>query len=153
MIDDRGAARLPRDGGSMAVELAFIMPVLLLMVALLFGYGRVAQVNGALEAGTRDAARAASQARTLVEAERAAERAVVSSLGGTAAECGGGKPTVELLGRATQFSPGSSVTVRATCVYPLADVLPGAPGEANVSSTFTSPLDPNRGLNPAGVAP
>lgn len=147
------AARLPRDAGSMAVELAFVMPILLLMVALLFGYGRVAQVNGALEAGTRDGARAASQARTLAGAELAAERAVVSSLGGTAAECGGGKPTVELLGGATQFAPGSSVTVRATCVYPLGDVLPGAPGSANVSSSFTSPLDPNRGLNRLEAAP
>ena len=151
MTPVRAAARLPRDAGSMAVELAFVMPVLLLMVALLFGYGRVAQVSGALEAGTRDAARAASQARSIPAAQGAAERAVVSSLGGTAGECAGGKPTVELVG--VVFAPGSSVTVRATCVYPLGDVLPGAPGSANVSSSFTSPLDPNRGLNRPGTAP
>lgn len=139
-----GAARRRPDTGSIAVELAFIMPLLLLMLALLYGYGRVAQVNGALEAGTRDGARAASQARSADEAREVAERAVRSSLGAGADDCAGGGPTVVLRGGV--FQPGFPVTVKASCTYRLHDLgLPGVPGSANVSSTFTSPVDPNRG--------
>ncbi len=137
-------SELPRDAGSMAVELAFLMPLLLLLLGLLFGYGRVAQVSGALEAGTRDGARAASQSRSLAEAQDAAEDAVVASLGQTANECAGGSPKVRI--RNGLFQPGFAVTVTATCTYPLGDVLPGVPGSANVSSSFSSPVDPNRSL-------
>ena len=137
--------RAPRDAGSLALELAFIMPLLLLILALLYGYGRVAHVNGALEAGTRDGARAASQARSVAQALEVAERAVRASMGASADDCAGGGPTVEL--RDGVFRAGFPVTVKASCSYPLGDLgLPGVPGSANVSSSFTSPVDPNRGV-------
>ena len=137
-------AALRGDAGSLAVELAFLMPVLMLLLALLFGYGRVAQVSGALEAGTRDGARAASQARSLAEAQDAAEDAVIASMGKAADECAGGSPSVKI--RNGLLEPGFPVTVTAACTYPLGDVLPGVPGSTNVSSSFTSPVDPNRSL-------
>ena len=132
------------DRGSIAVELAFLMPLLLLLLALLYGYGRVAQANGTMEAGTRDAARAASQARSAGQAEDAAERAVRSSLGPGATAC---QDTLSVELRNGVFEAGFPVTVEARCTYPLDDLgLPGIPGTVEVSSAFTSPVDPNRGV-------
>lgn len=120
------------------------MPLMLLLLALLYGYGRVAQANGTMEAGARDAARAASQSRSASEAEAAAERAVRSSLGAGATAC---QNTLRVVLRNGVFRAGFPVTVVATCTYPLGDLgLPGVPGTVDVSSTFTSPVDPNRGV-------
>lgn len=132
------------DRGSVAVELAFLMPLLLLLLSLLYGYGRVAQANGTMEAGARDAARAASQARSATEARQAAERAVRSSLGPGATAC---QDTLRVALRNGVFRAGFPVTVEARCTYPLGDLgLPGVPGTVEVSSAFTSPVDPNRGV-------
>ena len=132
------------DRGSLAVELAIIMPLLLLLLALIYAYGRVAQANGTLEAGTRDGARAASQARSGDDAQAAAERAVRDSLGPGATRC---LDTLQVRLREPQLQAGFPVTVRSTCVYPLADLgLPGVPGDVTISSSFTSPVDPNRGV-------
>lgn len=126
----------------MAVELAFVMPLLFAMLSLLYGYGRVAQMNGTMEAGTRDAARSASQARSAAEAQQVAERAVRSSLPAGATAC------LDTLAVALQgvFEGGYAITVETTCRYPLGDLLPGVPGTVEASSSFTSPLDPNRGV-------
>lgn len=136
-------SRLRGDAGSLAVELVIIMPLLFLMLSLLYGYGRVAQVNGTLEAGTRDAARSASQARSAVEAREVADRAVRASLPAGAMAC---RQTLEVGLRDGLFRAGFPVTVQARCSYPLGDVLPGVPGDVTSSSSFTSPVDPNRGL-------
>lgn len=132
-----------RETGSLAVELAIVMPLLLLMLSLVYGYGRVAQMNGTLEAGTRDAARSASQARSAEEARLVADRAVRSSLPAGAARC---LETLDVRLRGGVFTAGFPVTVEATCSYPLGDLLPGVPGTVETSSAFTSPVDPNRGV-------
>lgn len=132
------------DRGSIAVELAFVMPLLLLLLALVYAYGRVAQVNGALEAGTRDASRSASQARSLDQAREVARAAVESSLTVSNGACLG---TLEVEIRNGVFRPGFPVTVDARCTYPLGDLgLPGVPGTMDAEASFTSPVDPNRGV-------
>lgn len=133
----------PGDAGSLAVELTIIMPLLLLLLSLVYAYGRVAQVNGTLEAGTRDAARSASQARSPAEAQEVAERAVRTSLPAGASEC---LDTLDVSLRDGLFSAGLPVTITATCRYPLGDLVPGVPGTVQASSSFTSPVDPNRGV-------
>lgn len=132
-----------RDAGSMAVELTIIMPLLLLMLSLVYAYGRVAQMNGTLEAGTRDGARSASQARSALEAQAVAEQAVRSSLPAGAQEC---LSSLDVGLRDGVFQAGLPVTVTATCSYPLGDLVPGVPGSVTASSSFTSPVDPNRGV-------
>jgi hypothetical protein len=129
------------DEGSLALEFALIAPALFALLALVFVYGRVAQVNGTIEAGTRDAARSASMARSEDEALQAAEAAVRDTVGdGT---CG---KTLDVLLEGG-FEPGFPITVVATCTYTLSDLgLPGAPGQVKVQSRFTSPVDPNRGV-------
>jgi len=142
--------RRPDDRGSIAVELAFVAPIFLLLLSLLYAYARVSQVNGTLDAGTRDAARAASQARTIDDAQEQAEEIVRSSLGS-----GGSQRCLDTLQARVvgAFAAGVPVKVRSTCRYSLDDLgLPGVPGEVTVSSSFTSPVDPGRGLTP-GNAP
>jgi Flp pilus assembly protein TadG len=129
--------------GALAVELVIVIPALLLLVALVFAYGRVAQVNGTLEAGVRDAARSASQARDPVSAQDVAERVIREALGPGATEC---QSTLEVV-PIPVFVPGEPVTVSASCRYPMGDLgLPGVPGSVTTRSTFSSPLDPNRGI-------
>jgi Flp pilus assembly protein TadG len=136
-----GRRRPPRDAGSLSLEFALITPALLALIALVFAYGRVAQVNGTLEAGTRDAARSASFARSEDEALAAADAAVRDAVGPGSCSTSLG---VRLEGA---FEPGFPITVVATCTYTLSDLgLPGAPGSVRVASRFTSPVDPNRGV-------
>lgn len=135
--------RIRGEDGSIAVELAFIMPLLMLLLGLLYAYGRVAQVNGTLEAGTRDAARSASQARSADQALTVAQEAVRSSLQVRGKAC---LDTLKVELRGGVFQAGFPVTVDATCSYRMSDLgLPGLPGELDASASFTSPVDPNRG--------
>ncbi|HET6563477.1 MAG TPA: TadE family protein [Marmoricola sp.] len=130
--------------GSMAVEMAVIIPSLLLIFALIYAYGRVATVNGALESGTRDAARSATVARSYDEAEDRAREVVREAILELPRSC---QESVSVLVSNT-FEPGEPVTVDVACTYALSDLgLPGAPGDITTRSSFTSMLDPNRGLS------
>lgn len=137
--------REPADRGSIAIELAFLAPVILLLFGLIFAYGRVAWANGHLEAGARDAARVATQSRSMDEARRKAEAAVSESTGDVPACRNSARVQVAA---ADGFAPGHLVTVTVSCTYPLSDIgLPGAPGEMNPSSSFSSVIDLNRGVD------
>jgi hypothetical protein len=132
-----------RDAGMIALEVVIAAPVLLLLLALVFAYGRVAQVNGTLEAGVRDAARSATQARSAADAQQRAEQVIRQSLGPGATDC----LATLVVEPITVFEAGFPVRVTASCRYPLSDLgLPGVPGSVTTRSTFLSPLDPNRGV-------
>ena len=129
--------------GSLAVEMAMIAPGLLLIFGLIFAYGRAAGVNGTLEAGTRDGARSATMARSYDEALDLAQRAVARAIIHTPQEC---QDTLDVT-VSRDFRPGEPITVTASCTYGLADIgLPGAPGSIRPTSSFTSMLDPYRGV-------
>ena len=142
----RPAEQDSADAGSIAVEMVFLAPIALLLLGLVYAYGQVAQLNGTLEAGTRDAARAASQARSTDSAETAARAAVLSSLGGDSSPCATSLTVV----LDEDLTAGSTVRVTASCTSSLAGLgLPGLPGEVTARSVFTSPVDPLRGVGDA----
>jgi Flp pilus assembly protein TadG len=129
--------------GSLSVELAMIAPGLLLIFGLIFAYGRVGQVNGTLDSGTRDGARSATQARSYDEARQLATDAVKQAILQAPTACRNSLK-VSVIGT---FQPGEPITVRSDCRYGLNDIgLPGAPGTVHTTSSFTSMLDPNRGV-------
>ncbi|MGL5826612.1 MAG: TadE/TadG family type IV pilus assembly protein [Nocardioides sp.] len=129
--------------GSLAIELAMIAPSLLLLFGLIFAYGRVSQVNGTLESGTRDAARSATSARSLADAQERARRAVADAIQATPQSCQD-SVEVRVVG---DFVAGDPITIEARCRYGLSDIgLPGAPGTVSATSSFTSMLDPYRGV-------
>ena len=129
--------------GSLAVEMAMVAPSLLLIFALIFAYGRVAQVNGTLESGTRDAARSVTMARSYDDAVDRANAVLLDALKDAPQSCQNSLQ-VRVSGK---YEPGQPVTVTAHCTYDLSDLgLPGAPGTLTPESSFTSMLDPYRGL-------
>ncbi|GAA1936104.1 TadE/TadG family type IV pilus assembly protein [Nocardioides marmoribigeumensis] len=129
--------------GSMAIEMAIIIPSLLLIFGLIYAYGRAAQVNGTLESGTRDAARSATIARSYDEAKDRARRVVDAAIVDLPRSC---RQSVRVT-VSDNFVPGEPITVDAECDYALSDLgLPGAPGDITARSSFTSMLDPYRGL-------
>jgi len=139
------AARCRRrdERGSLAIEMAMIAPGLLLIFGLIFAYGRAAQVNGTLESGTRDAARSVTLARSYDEALDRANAVVLDALSDAPQSCQDSL-VLRIVG---DYQPGEPVTVSTQCTYQLSDLgLPGAPGTLTAKSSFTSMLDPYRGL-------
>jgi len=139
----RCLARRPRrDDGAIAIELVILFPMILLVIALVAAYGRLALVNGTFDAGVRDAARAATQARDAEGAHAAARAALVQSVQEASLSC---LDSLEV-DPIPVFRPGEAVTVTARCSYPLDDLAIGMPGSVTVEASFSSPLDPNRGV-------
>ncbi|WP_298748600.1 TadE/TadG family type IV pilus assembly protein [uncultured Serinicoccus sp.] len=133
-----------RERGSIALEFAFAAPIVLLMLALAWTFGRVAWANGHLEAGTRDAARVATQARSMPEARSSAMAVLQENT--RAIEGCPASLTVQITG---DFEPGSTLMVQASCSYALSDIgMPGAPGRVSPSSSFASVVDQYRGVDP-----
>ena len=131
------------ESGSLAIELAMVAPGILLIFGLIFAYGRVGQVNGTLESGTRDAARSVTLARSYDDALDRAKAVVLDAMKDAPQSC---QDTLQV--RITgDYESGEPVTVTTQCSYDLSDLgLPGAPGTLDAESSFTSMLDPYRGL-------
>jgi Flp pilus assembly protein TadG len=109
-----------RQRGSMSVELAVVIPALLLLLLIVALGGRLVQSQGEVDGAARDAARAASLGRTLQSAEALAQQAAGADLPGATCEDGG--PTVTITDGAQYFDqvagtppPGENVTVTVTC--------------------------------------
>jgi hypothetical protein len=129
------------DRGSLSIEYVFFTPMVFLVFALIYVYARVAQVNGVLDTGTRDAVRVATQAFSYGDAQRAADKVVRGEVGTGSQEC---LDTLQVA-VSPNFRPGQTITVTASCSYPISDAgLPGAPGTLHVNAQFSSVLDPNR---------
>jgi Flp pilus assembly protein TadG len=129
----------------MSIELVLIMPMLLGVLALVFAFARVSIVTSNFDAGVRDAARAATQERNVYAAQQAAEATLENAASRASQGCA---ETLHVESIAT-FQPGRPVEIVATCEYPMVDVMGFLPGTFTMKSTFTSPLDPNRGIEGA----
>lgn len=136
--------RRPRgDRGSLSIEYVILVPVVFVVFALIYVFARMSEVNGVLDAGTRDAARVASLAANAQQAHDLALKTIRDELNGRSATCANTLQVDPI----PNFDPGSTITVRATCRYPIADAgVPGAPGTLTVHSQFSSVIDPNRSL-------
>jgi len=139
----RTVDRRRTESGSLAIELAMLTPAILLIFALIFVYGRAAQVNGTLESGTRDAARSVTLARSYDDALARAHAVMLDALKDAPQSCQDSLD-LHIVG---PYEAGNPVTVDADCTYGISDLgLPGAPGTITARSSFTSMLDPYRGL-------
>lgn len=138
------------DRGSLSVEFVIVTPMIFIVLALIYAFGRVAEVNGVLDTGTRDAARVATQANSYQQADAAAKQVVRQEVGTGSKKCQDTLQVTVAGGDAANFRPGRPITVTATCTYALSDLgIPGAPASLTVSSQFTSFLDPNKTINNA----
>lgn len=144
MSRDVRSRRRAGDRGSLAVELAVVAPALLALLALVLSYGRFGQVTALLEAAARDGARAASQARSVDDAQERVSDIVETAVEAAPASCRDTAVGVVVGG---VFEPGDNVTVEVQCTVTFSDLGAwGTPGSTTVVRRFASPLDPNRGV-------
>lgn len=137
--------RRDRERGSEAIEAAVGVPAFLLFIALIIAAGRIAIAHQAVESAAAEAARAASIARTQVEANHVANSGAVASLANQGLRCVSRTVDVNTAGFASPAGTPASVTATVTCRVDLADVaIPGLPGSTTITATMTSPIDTYR---------
>ncbi|MET9241281.1 TadE family protein [Nonomuraea sp. NPDC003709] len=136
--------RMTRERGSTALEMAIIAPALIALLLMVIGLGRVALARSALDAAARDAARQASLARDPTTARSVAMTSARAALAREGLACAP-SVTVDTAGLSAPLGRPASVIARVSCEVNLADLaLPGIPGTKNITSSFTSPIDPYR---------
>lgn len=128
-----------------SVELAMLLPVLLLVILLAVAGGRIALAQGAVQQAASDAARAASLTRTAGEAAAAAGTATAASLTGQQTACQSVAVTADTSGFAVPVGAPAVVRVTVACQVTFADLgVPMLPGSKQVTATMVSPLDHHR---------
>jgi Flp pilus assembly protein TadG len=132
-----------RDRGSAAVEATLLAPLLMLLVLLVVGSGRLVQSQLRVQDAAHSGARAASLARDPATATRAGKAAARAALANGGASCTRADVAVNTSG----FSAGGSVTVTVSCAVSLSDLsgLRIGGDTTTQSATFTSVVDTWRG--------
>jgi len=131
-----------RERGSAAAELVLVTPLLILLLLLAVAAGRLVQGRLDVDSAARQAARAASLARTPQAASAQATQVAQAALAGQSVSCDPGVVTPDL----GDFVPGGEVTVTVTCTVRLSDLsLLHIPGSETITAAFTSPVDTYRG--------
>jgi Flp pilus assembly protein TadG len=138
----------PPDGGSVPIEAALLLPVVLAFVLIVVAAGRVQTAGAVVDAAARAGARAASLARTDAGADQAAADAVQDVLGRRGLHCA--QDPNQPISRGTLATGGgelATVTVRVRCAVPLRDLLgvDGLQGDKTMTGEFTSVVDRYRG--------
>ncbi len=128
--------------GGAAVELTLLAPVLIAFLLLMVALGRLGQARADVDGAARDAARAASIARTTAGAESSAREATASALGDRGVTCRSLGVDVD----AGDFAPGGSVAVEVSCDVSFADLsLLRVPGTKTVHARSVAVVDFYRG--------
>lgn len=138
-----GRSRSPgADRGSAPLELVILAPILLGLLGLVIAAGRATIAQGSVDAAARDAARQASIALTPAAAQASGLASARAALRLDGLDC---TPAVVIdTSQFTSVPVGrpAAVTAVVSCAVPLANLaLPGLPGTARLTATFTSPLD------------
>lgn len=135
----RGPARAARDErGAAAIELVLMAPVLLMVLLLVVGLGRMADARQQIESVAADSARAASLERNTAQSAAAARAAAERSLGDAGLSCAGLDVNVDI----SDYQPGGQVQVTVSCTAHLRDVtLSGLPGSKVFTASSTVPIE------------
>ena len=135
MSDERGSA---------ALEITLITPLLVLILLFVVGLGRLAQARGELDGAARDAARAASIARSPSSAQADAQSAAAATLADRSITCANLNVAVD----ASEFRPGGSVIVDLTCTVKLSDLVGvGFGSDRDLHGHAISVIDTYRGVS------
>jgi Flp pilus assembly protein TadG len=152
MITDRPLAELCQDNldrhrcdadrGSIEVEFALGMIVLLVLLMLATGVHRVVDAEADLQTAASAAARAASRQSGPSAAGSAALDAAMANLTQGTTTCG----SIDVDTATGRLEPGGSVTVTVRCTVDYSDlVLISTPGRRHFRSTATAVVDRFRG--------
>jgi Flp pilus assembly protein TadG len=139
------ASRLRGGRGSISVELVVLAPALALLLLLLGAGGRVVEVQGHIDGAARDAARAASMARSALQASELARQAAVADLGQTS-WCAPRSVAAQVSGYPAAGplpAGGADVTVTVTCEVNMSPFTSlGFTALMPFSGQAVAPLDP-----------
>ena len=134
------------DRGSLTVETMIAIPVIVLVLLLGVGAGRVTMALSAVDAAARDAAREASIARNPAAAQSTATESAMASLHGSGLRCEAITVQVDTSGFSRPVGTYAAVSAWVRCRVPLSDLgFPGMPGGVVKQARWTSSLDPFRG--------
>lgn len=138
-------SRLAGEDGSESVELALLLPVALLLLAMIVIGSRVALANDRITGVAGSAARDASLSRSPAAAEQAAMESARDALADVDLHCTDISVSVDTSGFTVPIGTPATITVNVTCTVNLSDIaVGGLPGTRTLRDTATSPLDPAR---------
>jgi Flp pilus assembly protein TadG len=126
----------------MSLELAVLVPALLVVMAFIAGAGSLGRARADVDDAAWEAARAASLARSSPDADAAARQAVERRLAGERWSCDNRAVTVDV----SHFQPGGSVAVDVSCGLRLSQTFLLVPGSAQLRSRAVEPLESYRAL-------
>ncbi len=136
------------DRGSESVELAILLPVGMLILALIVVGGRIALASGRISGVAGIAARDASIARSASSAQHIATSSATAALASDNLHCTNIHVTVDPSGFDAPPETNASITVNVWCTVDLSDIgVKGMPGSKTLHDSATSPLDPARDLS------
>jgi TadE-like protein len=135
--------------GQSLIELALVVPVLLLLVLGLVAVGRILHAQAAVDAIAHDAARAAAIASSPEQAARAGRDTGLQ----TGANYGFQPPALLLVVDAQGFGRGGVVSAEASCTVPFDDLPLLGWAHVPVHSQSVQPVDRYRPLLPTGDQP
>ena len=131
--------------GSATLELVLLTPLLLLMLLFVVFLGRLGEARNDVDRAARDAARAASIARTPLDADAAGRAAAADTLQSGGVSC----RQMEVAVDTSRFAAGGDVAATVSCTVDLADVAElTVPGSQTMTASFTEPIDTFRGAQP-----
>ncbi|RBY78596.1 pilus assembly protein TadE [Blastococcus sp. TF02-09] len=136
------------DRGSESVELAILLPVGILILAMLVIGARIALAGDRVSGVAGIAARDASLARSASAAQQVATASAADALADRNLHCADVQVSVDTTGFNSAPGVPASVTVTVACTVGLSDIgVAGLPGSRTLRDTATSPLDPARELS------
>jgi hypothetical protein len=141
----RPQRRCRDDRGSDSVELAILLPVGILILALIVVGARIALAGDRISGVAGIAARDASIARSAASAQSIATTSATDALSSDNMHCTNIQVTVDTSGFDAPPGTNASITVNVWCTVDLSDIgVEGMPGSKTLHDVATSPLDPAR---------
>lgn len=136
--------RHPRaDAGLVALELAILFPLIIVMLLLVVGFGRVTHSRQLVDQAAAAAARAASLTNAPGQARDDANQAARATLAQAGLSCAQLAIDVDT----GAFFPGGEVAVSVRCTANLSGMaLAGLPGSVTLTSEVHAPLETGRDL-------
>jgi Flp pilus assembly protein TadG len=130
--------------GNAALEAVIGVPVVLLLLVVLIGAGRISGAHQLVDDAAGDAARAASEARTVPAAVDAARQAATDSLAGRGLSCEPMSVAVDT----SNWQPGGTVGVTLSCTARLQDLPRPFGANRQIIARAASVIDVYRQLGP-----
>jgi Flp pilus assembly protein TadG len=133
-------------GAFAALELAIVVPFIIVMLLLVVGFGRVSRGRQLVDQAAQAASRAASLSVNPAAASKAAQEAATQTLSDGGLSCASMKFELDT----SQFHAGGQVVAQLSCRADLSALaLAGLPGAVTLRSSSTSPLETYREFNRA----